>query len=468
MFENLTERLSHSLRGVTGQAKLTEENIKDTLREVRMALLEADVALPVVKTFVDQVRERAVGTEVSRSLSPGQVFVKIVKSELEAVMGQSEGLNLAVSPPAVILMAGLQGAGKTTSVGKLAKTLREREKKKVMVVSADVYRPAAIKQLETLAADVQVEFFPSSVEQKPVAIVEAAMREAKNRFMDVLIVDTAGRLHVDDEMMAEIKQVHAAAKPAETLFVVDAMTGQDAANTAQAFNEALPLTGVILTKVDGDARGGAALSVRHITGKPIKFLGMGEKIDALEVFHPDRVASRILGMGDVLSLIEQAEQKIDKDKAEKLAKKLKKGKGFDLEDFRDQLQQMNAMGGLGSMMEKLPMMGGKINAAQMETAQTEAAKQFKRMEAIINSMTPAERRNPDVISGSRKRRIAAGSGTQIQDIGRLLKQHKQMQKMMKKVSGKGGMAKLMRGMGGMGGGGGGGGMLPPGGGMPRF
>ena len=465
MFENLTERLSHSLRGVTGQAKLTEENIKDTLREVRMALLEADVALPVVKTFVDQVRERAVGTEVSRSLSPGQVFVKIVKSELEAVMGQSEGLNLAVSPPAVILMAGLQGAGKTTSVGKLAKTLREREKKKVMVVSADVYRPAAIKQLETLAADVQVEFFPSSVEQKPVAIVEAAMREAKNRFMDVLIVDTAGRLHVDDEMMAEIKQVHAAAKPAETLFVVDAMTGQDAANTAQAFNEALPLTGVILTKVDGDARGGAALSVRHITGKPIKFLGMGEKIDALEVFHPDRVASRILGMGDVLSLIEQAEQKIDKDKAEKLAKKLKKGKGFDLEDFRDQLQQMNAMGGLGSMMEKLPMMGGKINAAQMETAQTEAAKQFKRMEAIINSMTPAERRNPDVISGSRKRRIAAGSGTQIQDIGRLLKQHKQMQKMMKKVSGKGGMAKLMRGMGGMGGGGG---MLPPGGGMPRF
>ena len=467
MFENLTERLSHSLRGVTGQAKLTEENIKDTLREVRMAPLEADVALPVVKTFVDQVRERAVGTEVSRSLSPGQVFVKIVKSELEAVMGQSEGLNLAVSPPAVILMAGLQGAGKTTSVGKLAKTLREREKKKVMVVSADVYRPAAIKQLETLAADVQVEFFPSSVEQKPVAIVEAAMREAKNRFMDVLIVDTAGRLHVDDEMMAEIKQVHAAAKPAETLFVVDAMTGQDAANTAQAFNEALPLTGVILTKVDGDARGGAALSVRHITGKPIKFLGMGEKIDALEVFHPDRVASRILGMGDVLSLIEQAEQKIDKDKAEKLAKKLKKGKGFDLEDFRDQLQQMNAMGGLGSMMEKLPMMGGKINAAQMETAQTEAAKQFKRMEAIINSMTPAERRNPDVISGSRKRRIAAGSGTQIQDIGRLLKQHKQMQKMMKKVSGKGGMAKLMRGMGGMGGGGGGG-MLPPGGGMPRF
>lgn len=467
MFENLTERLSHSLRGVTGQAKLTEDNIKDTLREVRMALLEADVALPVVKTFVDQVRERAVGQEVSRSLSPGQVFVKIVKSELEAVMGQSEGLNLAVTPPAVILMAGLQGAGKTTSVAKLAKTLREREKKKVMVVSVDVYRPAAIKQLETLATEVDVAFFASSIEQKPVAIVEAALREARNRFMDVLIIDTAGRLHIDADMMAEIKQVHAAAKPAETLFVVDAMTGQDAANTAQAFNEALPLTGVILTKVDGDARGGAALSVRHITGKPIKFLGMGEKVDALEVFHPDRVASRILGMGDVLTLIEQAEQKLDKDKAEKLAKKLKKGKGFDLEDFRDQLQQMNSMGGLGSMMEKLPMMGGKMNAAQMETAQTEAIKQFKRMEAIINSMTPGERRNPDIISGSRKRRIAAGSGSQIQDIGRVLKQHKQMQKMMKKVTGKGGMAKLMRGMGGMGGGGGGG-MMPPGGGMPRF
>ena len=464
MFENLTERLSGTLAGVTGRAKLTEDNIKDTLREVRMALLEADVALPVVKTFVDQVRERAVGQEVSRSLSPGQVFVKIIKAELEAVMGQAEELNLAVTPPAVILMAGLQGAGKTTSVAKLAKTLRERQKKKVMVVSADVYRPAAIKQLETLAGEVGANFFPSDISQKPVDIVEAAIREAKGRFMDVLIVDTAGRLHIDADMMDEIKAVHAAAKPAETLFVVDAMTGQDAANTAQAFNEALPLTGVILTKVDGDARGGAALSVRHITGKPIKFLGVGEKTDALEPFHPDRVASRILGMGDVLSLIEQAEQKLDKAKAEKLANKLKKGKGFDLEDFRDQLQQMRGMGGLGSLMDKLPMMG-KINPAQMETAQVQAEKQFKQMEAIINSMTPAERRNPDVISGSRKRRIAAGSGTQIQDIGRVIKQHKQMQKMMKKVSGKGGMAKLMRGMGGMGGGGG---MLPPGGGMPRF
>ena len=464
MFENLTDRLSHSLRGVTGRAKLTDDNIKDTLREVRMALLEADVALPVVKSFVDQVRERAVGQEVSRSLSPGQAFVKIIRAELEAVMGETVGLNLAVSPPAVILMAGLQGAGKTTSVAKLAKTLRERQKKKVMVVSADVYRPAAIKQLETLAREVDVNFFPSDAGQQPVAIVEAALREAKNRFMDVLIVDTAGRLHIDADMMDEIRAVHAAAKPAETLFVVDAMTGQDAANTAQAFNEALPLTGVILTKVDGDARGGAALSVRHITGKPIKFLGMGEKTDALEVFHPDRVASRILGMGDVLSLIEQAEQKLDKDKAEKLAKKLKKGKGFDLEDFRDQLQQMRGMGGLGSLMDKLPMMG-KISPSQMETAQTQAEKQFKQMEAIINSMTPAERRNPDIISGSRKRRIAAGSGTQIQDIGRVIKQHKQMQKMMKKVSGKGGMAKLMRGMGGLGGGGG---MLPPGGGMPKF
>ena len=466
MFENLTERLSHSLRGVTGRAKLTEENIKDTLREVRMALLEADVALPVVKSFVDQVRDRAVGQEVSRSLSPGQVFVKIIKAELEAVMGESEGLNLNVAPPAIILMAGLQGAGKTTSVAKLGKTLRERQKKKVMVVSADVYRPAAIKQLETLAAEVDINFFPSDISQRPVAIVEAAIREARNRFMDVLIIDTAGRLAIDADMMNEIREVHAAAKPAETLFVVDAMTGQDAATTAQAFNEALPLTGVILTKVDGDARGGAALSVRHITGKPIKFLGVGEKTDALEVFHPDRIASRILGMGDVLSLIEQAESKLDKDKAEKLAKKLKKGKGFDLEDFRDQLQQMRGMGGLGSLMDKLPMMG-KINPAQMETAQTQAEKQFKQMEAIINSMTPAERRNPDIISGSRKRRIAAGSGSQIQDIGRVIKQHKQMQKMMKKVSGKGGMAKLMRGMGGMGGAGGGG-MLPPGGGMPKF
>ncbi|MBP3864280.1 MAG: signal recognition particle protein, partial [Pseudomonas sp.] len=338
MFENLTDRLSQTLRHVTGKAKLTEDNIKDTLREVRMALLEADVALPVVKDFVNAVKERAVGTEVSRSLTPGQAFVKIVQAELESLMGAAnEDLVLNVTPPAVVLMAGLQGAGKTTTAGKLARFLKERKKKTVMVVSADVYRPAAIKQLETLANEVGVTFFPSDLSQKPVDIARAAIAEAKLKFIDVVILDTAGRLHIDAEMMAEIQELHAAVKPAETLFVVDAMTGQDAANTAKAFGDALPLTGVILTKVDGDARGGAALSVRAITGKPIKFIGMGEKSDALEPFHPDRIASRILGMGDVLSLIEQAEQTLDKDKADKLAKKLKKGKGFDLEDFRDQL-----------------------------------------------------------------------------------------------------------------------------------
>ncbi len=458
MFENLTDRLSQTLRHVTGKAKLTEDNIKDTLREVRMALLEADVALPVVKEFVARVKDRAVGTEVSKSLTPGQAFVKIVRAELESLMGAAnEDLSLSVAPPAVVLMAGLQGAGKTTTVGKLARFLKERKKKTVLVVSADVYRPAAIKQLETLAAEVGVTFFPSDASQKPVDIAQAAIREAKLKFIDVVLVDTAGRLAIDAEMMAEIQAVHAAIKPAETLFVVDAMTGQDAANTARAFGEALPLTGVVLTKVDGDARGGAALSVRHITGKPIKFLGMGEKSDALEPFHPDRIASRILGMGDVLSLIEQAEQTLDREKAEKLSKKLKKGKGFDLEDFRDQLQQMKNMGGLGGLMDKLPSIGG-MNLSQMGNAQGAAEKQFKQMEAIINSMTPVERRNPDIISGSRKRRIALGSGTQVQDIGRLIKQHKQMQKMMKKVSGKGGMAKMMRGMGGM----------LPGGGMPKF
>ncbi len=375
--------------------------------------------------------------------------MKIVRAELEELMGAAnEDLALSVAPPAVILMAGLQGAGKTTTAGKLARFLKERKKKSVMVVSADVYRPAAIKQLETLAGEVGVTFFPSDVSQKPVAIAEAAIREARLKFIDVVIVDTAGRLHIDADMMDEIKQVHAAIKPAETLFVVDAMTGQDAANTAKAFNDALPLTGVVLTKVDGDARGGAALSVRAITGKPIKFLGMGEKSEALDPFHPDRVASRILGMGDVLSLIEQAEQNLDRDKAEKLAKKIKKGKGFDLEDFRDQLQQMKNMGGLGGLMDKLPMLGG-VNLAQMGNAQGAAEKQFKQMEAIINSMTPGERRDPEMISGSRKRRIALGSGTQVQDVGRLIKQHKQMQKMMKKVTAKGGMAKMMRGMGSM-------------------
>ncbi|RTE67003.1 signal recognition particle protein [Amphritea opalescens] len=449
MFENLTDRLAKTLKAVTGQAKLTEDNIQGTLREVRMALLEADVALPVVKAFIGNVKERAVGTEVSKSLSPGQVFVKIVQQELEKVMGEAnEGLNLAAQPPAVVMMAGLQGAGKTTSVAKLSRFLREREKKKVLVVSADVYRPAAIKQLETLAAEVEVDFFPSDIQQKPIDIVNAAIHHAKIKHFDVLIVDTAGRLHVDSDMMDEIKALHAAVNPVETLFVVDAMTGQDAANTAKAFNDVLPLTGVILTKTDGDARGGAALSVRHITGKPIKFLGVGEKVDALEPFHPDRIASRILGMGDVLSLIEEVEQKVDKDKAERLAKKVQKGKGFDLEDFRDQLEQMNNMGGMASLMDKLPgmgQMGGAMQGADLSSAE----KGFKQFESIINSMTPHERKRPDVISGSRKKRIATGSGTQIQDVNRLLKQHKQMAKMMKKFSSKGGMAKMMRGMKGM-------------------
>ncbi|MEM0955262.1 MAG: signal recognition particle protein [Pseudomonadota bacterium] len=458
MFDNLSDRLSQSLRKITGKATLSEENIQATLREVRMALLEADVALTVVKDFVERVRLRAVGAEVSSSLSPGQAFIKIVQAELEAVMGSSnESLNLNAAPPAVVLMAGLQGAGKTTSVAKLAKHLRERENKKVMVVSADVYRPAAIQQLETLAQDVGAGFVPSDPGQKPLEIVNEALAQARVQFADVLIVDTAGRLAVDDAMMAEITELHKAITPVETLFVVDAMTGQDAANTAQAFNAALPLTGVILTKVDADTRGGAALSVRAITGKPIKFLGVGEKTDALDPFHPDRLASRILGMGDVLSLIEEAEQKIDRKKAEKLANKVKKGKRFDLEDFRDQLQQISNMGGIGSMLDKLPGAGGLAQAAQ----QNMDMKQFSRMEAMINSMTPEERRRPELIQGSRKRRITHGSGTQVQDLNRLLKQHKQMQKMMKKMKG-GGMQKMMRGLGGAMGGGG----MPPG--MPPF
>lgn len=450
MFENLTERLGKTLKNISGKGRLTEDNIKETLREVRMALLEADVALPVVREFVARVKEKAVGTEVSKSLNPGQVFIKVVQSELEAIMGEAnEKLDLAAQPPAVILMAGLQGAGKTTSVGKLSLFLKERENKKVLVVSADVYRPAAIKQLETLATEVGVEFFSSDIEQKPVDIVERAIDHARKQFFDVLLVDTAGRLHVDQDMMQEIQQLHQAINPVETLFVVDAMTGQDAANTAKAFNEALPLTGVILTKADGDARGGAALSVRHLTGKPIKFLGMGEKVDALEPFHPQRVASRILGMGDVLSLIEEVERKVDKDKAEKLAKKVQKGKGFDLQDFKEQLEQMRNMGGMMSLMDKMPGMGNV--SAQMKDQAND--KSFNQMEAIINSMTPAERQKPDVIKGSRKRRIAAGSGTQIQDVNRLLKQFTQMQKMMKKMSG-GGAKKMMRQMQGM---------MPPGG-----
>jgi signal recognition particle subunit SRP54 len=460
MFESLSDRLSLSLKKISGKASLSEKNIQETLREVRMALLEADVALPVVKGFVEQVKTRALGREVNSSLNPGQQFLKIVQAELEAVMGdKNESLDLAAQPPAVVLMAGLQGAGKTTSVAKLSRYLREREKKKVMVVSADVYRPAAIEQLKTLAAEVQAEFFPSNPQQKPIQIVNDAIKAAKKQFVDVLIIDTAGRLHIDSEMMEEIKEVHGVAKPVETLFVIDAMIGQDAVNTAQAFNESLPLTGVILTKVDGDARGGAALSVRQVTGKPIKFLGVGEKTDALEPFHPERIASRILGMGDVLSLIEEVERKVDKKKAEKLAKKVVKGKRFDLEDLRDQLQQMKNMGGMAGMMEKLPGMGNMAQMAQQNNANS----QFDRMECIINSMTPKERKNPDILNGSRKRRITMGSGTSIQDLNRLLKQHKQMGKMMKKMKGKG-MQNMMRGMGGMMSPGEG---LPPGG-LPKF
>jgi len=446
MFENLSDRLTKTLKNISGRGRLTEDNIKDTLREVRMALLEADVALPVIREFIAKVKESAVGQDVSKSLTPGQVFVKIVQAELEKAMGEkNEALNLKATPPAVVLMAGLQGAGKTTSVAKLSKYLKEREKKKVLVVSADVYRPAAIKQLETLAGEVGVEFFPSDIAQKPIDIANAAIDHARKNFFDVLIVDTAGRLHVDESMMDEIKDLHKAIEPVETLFTVDAMTGQDAANTAKAFNDALPLTGVILTKTDGDARGGAALSIRHITGKPIKFMGVGEKIEALEPFHPDRIASRILGMGDVLSLIEEVEQKVDKKKAEKLAKKVKSGKGFDLEDFREQLVQMKSMGGMMGLMDKLPGMG---NISDQMKGQMDD-KITVRMEAIINSMTPAERARPEIIKGSRKRRIAAGSGTQIQDVNKLLKQFTQMQKMMKKMSGKGGLKKMMRGMQGM-------------------
>ncbi|MEJ2361712.1 MAG: signal recognition particle protein [Gammaproteobacteria bacterium] len=440
MFDGLSERLGRSIRNLRGVGRLSEDNIKDTLREVRMALLEADVALPVVKQFVEHVRERATGEEVLKSLTPGQAFIKIVNDELTQTMGAAnDALNLSATPPVVILMAGLQGAGKTTTVGKLARWLKQRQKKSVMVVSCDVYRPAAIDQLKTVAAQNEATFFPSETGQKPVAIARAALQAARVQHQDVLIVDTAGRLHIDAEMMDEIRQIHAEIQPLETLFVVDSMTGQDAANTAKAFDEALPLTGVVLTKTDGDARGGAALSVRYITGKPIKFLGVGEKSDALEPFYPDRVAGRILGMGDVVSLVEEVQQKIDVDKADKLAKKLQKGKGFTLEDFRDQFVQLKKMGGMGALMDKLPGMGNLPQKAMDQVND----RQILRMEAIINSMTPKERRLPDIINGSRKRRIAAGSGTQVQDVNRLLKQFTQMQKMMKKMR-KGGMAKMMR------------------------
>ncbi|AKO31539.1 signal recognition particle protein [[Haemophilus] ducreyi] len=445
MFENLSDRLSKTLRNITGKGRLTEDNIKDTLREVRMALLEADVALPVVREFINKVKERALGVEVNKSLTPGQEFLKIVQSELESAMGEAnEELNLASQPPAVILMAGLQGAGKTTSVGKLAKFLKERHKKKVLVVSADVYRPAAIKQLQTLAESLNVDFFPTETNQQPTVIAQEALKYAKLNFFDVLIVDTAGRLHIDTDMMAEIQQLHQLLNPVETLFTVDAMTGQDAANTAKAFNEALLLTGVILTKVDGDARGGAALSIRQITGKPIKFLGVGEKTDALEPFHPDRVASRILGMGDVMSLIEDLQRSVDQEKAEKIAQKFKKGDNFTLEDFREQLIEMKKMGGMMSMLDKLP---GMKNLPTHVKDQVDD-KMFVKMEAIINSMTLKERVQPDIIKGSRRRRIALGSGTQVQDVNKLLKQFDDMQRMMKKMR-KGGMAKMMRGMKGM-------------------
>jgi signal recognition particle subunit SRP54 len=467
MFDKLQDRFADVLTQLRGQGRLTEDNIKDTLREVRMALLEADVALPVVRQFIDAVRTKALGEEVAKSLTPGQVLIKIVNDELVALMGQAnEQLNLTAQPPAVVLMAGLQGSGKTTSVAKLARWLQEKQKKSVLVVSCDVYRPAAIEQLRTVAAEVGAEFYPSSGAQAPVDIARNALDYARRHYKDVLIVDTAGRLHVDAAMMEEIQAIHAALNPVETLFVVDSMTGQDAANTAKAFDAALALTGVILTKTDGDARGGAALSIRQITGKPIKFLGTGEKTTALEPFHPDRVASRILGMGDVVSLVEEVQARVDQAQAEKLVQKLKKGKDFDLADFKEQLEQMNQMGGMASLMEKLPGMGQLPEHVKNKASDREMGKLI----AIINSMTPNERRFPAIIKGSRKRRIAAGSGTQVQDINQLLKQFLQMQKMMKKMKG-GGMAKMLRSLQGRlppGFGSGGGlppGGLPPGGGL---
>lgn len=440
MFENLSRRLGGLFDGLRGQGRLTEDNIKDALREVRMALLEADVALPVVRDFVNGVKERAVGAEVLKSLSPGQVFIKIVHDELTGLMGQENAaLNLAAQPPAIVLMAGLQGAGKTTTVGKLGRLLASRDHKKVLVVSADVYRPAAIKQLETVAKQVGVDFFPSEASQKPIEIVTAAVKQARQGFYDVLLVDTAGRLHVDAEMMDEVRALHDALNPVETLFVVDAMTGQDAANTARAFSEVLPLTGVVLTKADGDARGGAALSVRAITGKPIKFIGMGEKLDALEPFHPERIASRILGMGDVVSLVEQAQRSVDTAKAQALADKVRAGKGFSLVDMRDQFEQMLNMGGIHGLMDKLPGMG-RISADAKAHIDD---RDIRRMIAIINSMTPLERVQPDLIKGSRKRRIAQGSGMAVHEVNKLLKQHRDMSDMMKKFSG-GGIKKMMR------------------------
>ena len=443
MFENLTSRLGATLNRLRGRGRLTEDNIREALREVRTALLEADVALPVVREFVERVRQRAVGQDVLASLTPGQALVRVVRDELAALMGGSSSeLALNVQPPAVVLVAGLQGSGKTTTVAKLARRLAEQSGKTVMTVSCDVYRPAAIEQLRTLAEEVGAGFVPSAPGDDPVAIASGALGEARRRFADVLLVDTAGRLHVDERMMDEVRRIHAAVAPVETLFVVDGMTGQDAAHASKAFDAALPLTGVVLTKTDGDARGGAALSVRHITGKPIKFLGVGEKTDALEVFHPDRIASRILGMGDVLSLIEEVEQKVDREKTEAIARKLVKGKQFDLADFAEQLVQMRNMGGVAGMLDKLPAMPGM--PAGMRDRLND--REFVRMEAMISSMTAQERRHPGVIKGSRKRRIALGSGTQVQDVNRLLKQFMQMQKMMKRMRKKGGMSRMMQGL----------------------
>ena len=446
MLDNLTQRLARVVKTMRGQARLTEDNIAEMMREVRLALLEADVALPVIKDFIAKVREKAVGQEVIGSLTPGQALVGVVQQELTALMGGAQaGLNLATTPPAIILMAGLQGAGKTTTVGKLAKLLREKYKKKVLTVSCDVYRPAAIEQLRSVAEQAGVDFFPSTVEQKPVDIATAAIDHARRHYHDVLLVDTAGRLAIDEAMMEEIKALHAAVKPIETLFVVDAMLGQDAVNTARAFNDALPLTGVVLTKLDGDARGGAALSVRHVTGKPIKFTGVGEKLTGLDEFYPDRMASRILGMGDILSLVEEARQAVDEEKAKEFAQKLKSGKGFDLNDFKEQIGQMRKMGGLSSLMDKMPAQFAQA-ASQLQGGVEEKA--IRRIEGIINSMTPAERAKPELIKASRKRRIATGAGVQVQEVNRLLNQFEQTQKVMKQLS-KGGMAKLMRSMKGM-------------------
>ena len=443
MFENLGDRLSTALRTVSGQRRLTADNIRDSVRQVRLALLEADVALSVVRQFTKDIQDRAVGQDVAASLDAGQAFVKIVHDELVGLMGEAnDALDLATNPPAVVLLAGLQGAGKTATVAKLARFLKERDRKRVAVVSADVYRPAAIEQLQTLAAEVQARFLPSMSSEAPTAIASRALKDARTQFDDVLIVDTAGRLAIDEQMMAEIKALHDVLNPIETLFVVDAMTGQDAATTAKAFHDALPLTGVVLTKADGDARGGAALSVRAVTGKPIKFLGVGEQTDALEAFHPDRIASRILGMGDMLTLIEEAERKVDKRKAQRLAKKVQRGRKFDLADFQDQLQQMFSMGGMDALLDKMPGMGQIAQPVRDKLDERE----YRRMDAIINSMTPQERRYPDILNGSRKRRIAAGSGTAIPDVNRLLKQHKTMQKTVKKVTRKGGLQRMMRGI----------------------